>query len=152
MAAHVPPAEVAILESKKNVIFSRGVDQDEDLYLAQRGVYRALWEQGFGVDFINPNLAREGAIDRYQQVILPMMGLIERPTAEALADYVHQGGLLIGFTRCGTLDENGWFYHHWPYKPLGGCFGIDAVKPDMLEGKKSISRVKIILLIGTGTF
>jgi beta-galactosidase GanA len=135
MAAQVPQAGAALLESKKNAIFFRGVDQDEDLFLAQRGAYRALWEQGYGVDFINPGLVRDGTINNYPQVILPMMGLIERETAEALADYVQKGGLLIGFARCGTLDENGWFYHHWPYAPLGDAFGIETIEPDTLEGQ-----------------
>jgi beta-galactosidase GanA len=135
MMAHVPQAEAAILESKKNAIFFRGVDQDEELFLAQRGAYRALWEQGYGVDFINPDLAQDGTIKRYQQVILPMMGLIERETAEALVEYVHEGGLLVGFARCGTLDENGWFYHHWPCASLGAAFGIETIEPDTLEGQ-----------------
>lgn len=136
MAAHPPQTESALLESKKNAIFFRGVEQDEDLFLAQRGAYRALWEPGFDVDFINPDLVQGGTINRYRQVLLPLMGLIRRNTAQALADYVHQGGLLVGFARCGTLDGNGWFYHHLPPGPLGDCFGIEGVEPDTLEGRK----------------
>ncbi len=136
MEAHVPRAESALLESKRNAIFFRGVDQEEDLFLAQRGAYRSLWEQGFDVDFLNPELVRDGTINHYRQVLLPMMGLIERETAQALADYVHQGGLLVGFARCGSLDGNGWFYHHWPFKPLSKCFGISNIEPDTLEGQR----------------
>jgi beta-galactosidase GanA len=66
------------------------------------------------------------------QIILPMMGLVERDTAQALAEYTARGGLLIGFARCGTLDENGWFYHQQPEPHLGQAFGIASLEPDTL--------------------
>jgi len=133
MKAKIPQSEIAILESKKNAIFFRGVGQDEDLFLAQRGAYRAVWEQGFSVDFLNPNLIQIGAGNKYREILLPMMGLIDRKTAHALGDYVKHGGVLIGFARCGTLDGNGWFYHHLPSDPLAEVFGIDSIEPDLLE-------------------
>lgn len=131
-AAHVPPARVALLESKKNAIFFRGVDQDEALFAAQRGAYRAAWELGFDVDFISPVQINQGNLP-YREILLPMMGLVERDTAQSLANFVHQGGVLVGFARCATLDERGWSYSHAPGDPLAQVFGLATVEPDLLD-------------------
>ena len=136
MAASVPPAQTAILESKKNAIFFNGVNQDEDLFAAQRGAYRAIWEKGFAVDFINPKVLNQGGGLRYRQIMLPMMGLVDPDTAHSLVEYVNQGGLLVGFARCATLDAKGWFYHQMPYPPLGETFGIEHIEPDLLENQQ----------------
>ncbi len=133
VAAKVPPAEAAVLESKSNAIFFRGVDQEEELFLAQRGAYCALWDVGFSMDFITSKQVSQGMAGRYPQLILPMVGLMDTSTANALESYVAEGGLLIGFARCGTLDEKGWFNHHLPAAPLQKAFGIDKIEPDLLN-------------------
>ena len=131
--AHTPQSETAILESKKNAIFFRGVNQDEALFLAQRGAYRVLWERGFSVDFVDTRNVTPEKLAPYREILLPMLGLLERETCEALAAYTREGGVVVGFARCGTLDENGWFYHQWPNESLGDMFGIESVEPDTLE-------------------
>lgn len=131
MSAHVPTAKVALLECKKNAIFFSGVGQDEDLFTAQRGAYQALWTLGFSVDFINPMQVNQGGLP-YREVIMPMMGLVERKTAQCLAEYVQLGGLLVGFARCATLDDRGWFYPQVPGAPLADVFGFDTVEADLL--------------------
>lgn len=133
LSAKAPQAQTALLESKRNAIFFRGVDQEEDLFLAQRGAYRALWEQGYAVDFINPGHVQSGRAVHYKEILLPMLGLLDRETSLALADYVRQGGAAVAFARCGTLDGKGWFYHHWPNAPLSEMFGIQTIEPDTLE-------------------
>ena len=132
---HVPQSQTAILESKKNAIFFRGVNQDEDLFLAQRGAYRALWEQGFSVDFIDTRNLTPEKLAPYREILLPMLGLLEPDTCESLSKYVQMGGVVVGFARCGTLDEHGWFYHHWPNESLGDLFGIESIEPDTLENQ-----------------
>ena len=133
LAARVPPAEAAVVESKPNAIFFRGVDQEEELFLAQRGAYRAVWDAGFSVDFITSSLVSGGMASKYRQLILPMMGLIDKATAEALRLYTADGGLLIGFARCATLDEKGWFHHQLPVPPLQQVFGLQKIEPDLLK-------------------
>ncbi|MBW6466794.1 MAG: beta-galactosidase [Brevefilum sp.] len=129
--AHVPAARVALLESKKNAIFFRGVDQEEALFAAQRGAYRAAWELGFAVDFVSPAQINQGHLP-YREILLPMMGLVERDTAQSLANFVREGGVLVGFARCATLDERGWSYSHAPGDPLAQVFGLASVEPDLL--------------------
>jgi hypothetical protein len=54
LSAQVEKGEVALLESKPNAIFFRGIDEEETLFHAQRGAYMALSELDFRVDFITP--------------------------------------------------------------------------------------------------
>jgi hypothetical protein len=128
--ARVPRAEVAILESKPNAIFFRGVDQEEILFNAQRGAYRAFWEKDYQVDFVNPQMVIEGGVSDYPVLVLPLMGLVSQELASALADYVKQGGLLVGFARLGTLDEQGYYHHKLPVDGLNDVFGLTKIEAD----------------------
>lgn len=134
MQAHTPRGEVAILESKANAIFFRGIDEEEQLFTAQRGAYRAFWEAGYTVDFITPDQVFSGEAQDYRVIILPMLGLLDGVLSEKLAEYVHNGGKLIGFARCGTLDSRGWYQHQLPVSGLRKAFGIERVEPDRLDG------------------
>jgi beta-galactosidase GanA len=129
-SARVPRGEVAILESKPNAIFFNGVGQEEILFNAQRGAYRAFWERDFQVDFVTPEMVREGGASTYPILVLPLMGLVSRELAQALAAYVQQGGFLIGFARLGTLDEQGYYHHQLPMEGLRQAFGIDKIEAD----------------------
>jgi beta-galactosidase GanA len=128
--ARVPKGEVAILESKSNAIVLRGMGQEDQLFQAQRGVYSGFWEQGYRVDFINDDLLLEGKADDYRVICLPLMGLISRELAAALKAYAAGGGVVIGFARCGTLDEMGWFQTTLPIPELGDLFGLDGIEAD----------------------
>ncbi len=136
MNAHVLRGEIAILESKPNAIFFRGVGEEEQLFAAQRGAYRAFWEAGYRVDFITPDFLESATLNDYKIIVLPMLGLIDGDTADRLADFVAGGGILIGFARCGTLDNRGWYHHQLPLPGLKKCFGIERVEPDRLDGVK----------------
>jgi beta-galactosidase GanA len=128
--AHVPRGEVAILETKPNAIFFRGLDQERPLFQAQRGVYRAFWELGYRVDFVTAAQVLEGVAKGYQAIALPLMGLLDADVAEALCDYVERGGLLVGFARCATLDRRGWYHHPLPLPALQAAFGLTNVTAD----------------------
>lgn len=134
MRAHAPRGEVAILESKPNAIFFRGVDEEEQLFTAQRGAYRAFWEAGYSVDFITPAQVSSGAADAYRAIVMPMMGLLDEDLSERLAEYVEGGGVLVGFSRCGTLTSCGWYHHQLPISGLRKAFGIERIEPDRLDG------------------
>lgn len=129
-AAHVPRGEVALLESKPNAIFFRGVDQEEVLFAAQRGAYRALWEMDFQVDFVTPAQLSDPALNDYRVIALPLVGAMSLETAEALRQYVENGGLLVGFARCATVDQRGWYHRQLPVPGLREVFGLNKVEPD----------------------
>jgi beta-galactosidase GanA len=131
-----PAAEVAILESKPNAIFLRGVNQEEFLFAAQRGAYLAFWEQGLGVDFITPAQLSLPRLVQYRCICLPLLGLLNQEHARLLQNYVAQGGLLLGFARCGALDENGWYHHPLPIPELADVFGIQHLHAGTLAGQQ----------------
>lgn len=133
--ARVPKGEIALLESKANAIFLRGVGNEEELFVAQRGAYRAFWEQGYRVDFITPKQLLEGHADDYKMICLPLMGLIPTETAQALQSYAAQGGVVLGFARAGTLDERGWYHAELPIEGLKQLFGIEMIEADTLDGQ-----------------
>lgn len=128
--AHVPHGEVAILDSKPNAIFFRGLDQERPLFQAQRGAYRAFWELGYRVDFVTLGQLLDGIAEGYRVVALPLMALLSAEAAEALRAYVEGGGLLVGFARCATLDRRGWYHHPLPVAPLQNAFGLRGMTAD----------------------
>ncbi len=132
LTAHVPQGEVALLESKPNAIFFSSIGQEEILFAAQRGAYRALWEQGFSVDFITPPHLKLPEIKFYRVIVLPLVSLLNLEEAAALLAYVESGGLLIAFARCAALTEAGWYHHHLPIPGLREAFGLAQIEPDAL--------------------
>lgn len=137
LASHPLPAEIAIVESKPNAIFFKGIGQEEHVFHSQRGAYSAFWDLGYNVDFLTPDLLRQG-IEKYKVILLPMLSLLDEESAQFLNDYVRQGGILVGFARCAALNEKGWYNHTVPLKPLQELFGLKSVEPDPLGHKKVI--------------
>ena len=130
--ARVPASQVALLESKPNAIFIRGTDDEELLFAAQRGAYRAFWDKGFSVDFISARQLSFTNTLPYQYICLPLMGLLSMRTAVHLAEFVRHGGILIGFSRLATMDSNGWFHHQLPISGLKETFGLEKIEADTL--------------------
>lgn len=132
--AEVPVGEVALLESKPNAIFFRGIDQEEILFAAQRGAYSALWEMGYRVDFTTPDLILRadaaGTVLPYKVICLPLMGAISAELGQALGRYVAAGGILIGFARCGMLTEQGWYHRRLPIDGLRQAFGVRVTEAE----------------------
>jgi beta-galactosidase GanA len=133
--AQAPRGDVAILESKANAIFLRGVGQEDELFEAQRGAYSAFWELGYSVDFITPELLLSEPLENYKFICLPLMGVLSTQAARALMQYVRSGGLLVGFARLGTLTERGWYQPDLPIPELGQAFGIKGIEADTLDGR-----------------
>ncbi|PKO16304.1 MAG: hypothetical protein CVU39_08040 [Chloroflexi bacterium HGW-Chloroflexi-10] len=133
LKANVVSSMAAIYESKSNAIFFRGVNQEETLFSAQRGVYRDLWEANFGVDFISKDQLNSAYLQPYNILCLPLVGLMNETESHALAEYVFQGGILIAFARVATLNEGGWYYHKLPGAGLDQVFGLDSVTASTLD-------------------
>lgn len=131
--SHVSSSEIALLETKPNAIFFRGVNQEEILFSAQRDSYRSFWEQGYSVDFITQRQLSLDYLQKYRIICLPMIGLIDESHARHLESFVVQGGILIGFARCGTLNEKGWFHHQIPVRGLKEVFGIHSAHAGTLQ-------------------
>lgn len=133
-SAKVPQGEIAILESKSNAIFLRGVGQEDQLFTAQRGAYRSFWDQDFYVDFIIPDMLTEKDIHNYQCICMPLSGLVSNQTISGLKSYVEAGGVLIVFSRTATVDEHGWFHQRLPTIEFGELLGLNKIEADTLSG------------------
>ncbi len=127
-----PQSRVALLESKPNAIFIRGTDDEELLFRAQRGAYRVFWEQGFNVDFLNEDLLFSEKIFAYKYICLPLVGLLSVDAAQRLAEFARKGGVVIGFSRLATMDNQGWFHHQLPIAGIKELFGLEKVEADTL--------------------
>ena len=127
-----PESEVALVESKANSIFIRGTGDEELLYKAQRGAYRAFWDRGYSVDFITTDQLRSEDIMSYRYICLPLMGLFSAESADRLTEFVRQGGVLIGFSRLAWMDERGWTHHQMPISGLREAFGLEKIEADTL--------------------
>jgi beta-galactosidase GanA len=124
LEAHVPQGDVALLESKPNAILFAGLQEEETLFAAQRGAYLSFWELGNAVDFITPPMLHRDDVHGYGAVCLPLMAALDLDTAQGLHEFVVAGGLVVGFARCGMLNERGWYNHRLPIPGLREVFGL----------------------------
>jgi beta-galactosidase len=74
--------------------------------------YRALWDQGVGVDFVPP----DGDLSGYSLLIVSTLYLTGNETAARIKKFVHDGGTLLVTYWSGIVDEHD---HVW----LGGYPG-----------------------------
>ncbi len=93
-------------------------------YLDQTlAIYRSLWGMNFGVDFISkPNSSDE--LTKYKLVIAPMTYLMSKASAQALTEYVKQGGNLFATYFSGISDLNDHIYLGGYPGPLREVLGL----------------------------
>ena len=132
-SAHFPPARVAVLESKPNAIFIRGVHDEELLFKAQRGAYRAFWDRGYNVDFLPASRLKVQDLSQYAYLVLPLLGLLDREQAEEIKTFAENGGIVVAFSRSAALDGKGWYHERLPISEWGELFGLERIQPDTLE-------------------
>lgn len=131
--AHPPAARAAVLESKPNAAFIRGVHDEELLFKAQRGAYRAFWDRGYSVDFLPASRLDVQDLSQYAYLVLPMLGLLDRDQAERIKAFVEEGGIVVAFSRSAALDGKGWYHERLPIPAWVDVFGLEGVRPDTLE-------------------
>ncbi|MBI2619840.1 MAG: beta-galactosidase [Ignavibacteriales bacterium] len=91
------PAEIAILYSPENQIFSWTATGSEmtatDSLL---GVHTALYERNFNVDFIHPSEFENDILAQYRVLYIPFPYCLSEPVCRAIGQWVEKGGTLIG--------------------------------------------------------
>lgn len=117
-------AEVAIICDQANLIALYGMGASEFLLQAIKGVYYALWSQGYPVEFITPELLAAGAGDRYKVIFMPFLMLVAAEGGAALADFAAKGGTVVAFANCAMLDGRSWYWHDRPGAGLAAVFGV----------------------------
>lgn len=117
-------AQIGILVDQRNAIACVGVGASEMLIDAIKGVYYAYWSQGYSVEFITPELLAGGKGQHYRFLLMPFMMLVTPECAQAVADFVAEGGALAAFAKCGMINEKSWYWHERP----GGLTEVFGVK------------------------
>jgi beta-galactosidase len=124
LEAQPPRAQIGILVDQRNAIATVGMGAGKMLLKAIKGVYRAYWSHGYPVEFITPELLADGQGHSYRLLLLPFLMLVTPTCAQALIKFVVEGGTVIGFAKCGMLNEKSWLWHDRP----GGLTGLFGVK------------------------
>lgn len=135
--AQPPRANIGILVDQRNAIACVGMGAGEMLLQAIQGVYRACWSHGYPVEFITPELLAGGHGRRYRLLLLPFMMLVTPSSAEAVTNFVHGGGTLVAFAKCGMLNEKSWLWHDRP----GGLTGLFGVKEKRISKADQVSLI-----------
>jgi beta-galactosidase GanA len=107
-------AQIGILVDQRNAIASVGMGAAEMLLKAIKGVYYAYWSQSYPVEFITPELLADGKGQGYRLLLMPFMMLVTPTCAQAVTNYVANGGTLVAFAKCGMLNEKSWMWHDRP--------------------------------------
>jgi len=126
LEANNPKGKIAILMSKENAIVLNGMGQEDFLVKALRGAYNTFWQKGYNVEFVTPELVKNGYANKYDVLYMPFMAVIDEELAIGLESYTKQGGNLIGTARCGMLGKHGWYNHKIPCFNLADTFGVDS--------------------------
>jgi beta-galactosidase GanA len=124
-AAQPPRAEVALFLDTRNTTLLHGMGAMSLMERCVRGAYKTLWGAGYPLEFVNSS-ALIANLHQYKVVLLPAALLIGQETADALRQFVANGGTLIGFAKCAWVDSGGWSWARQPGAGLEDLFGVQA--------------------------
>jgi len=98
--------------------------------------YRAFWQLGIPVDIIDSTRSIQG----YDLVIAPMLYMLRPGFAEALDNFVQNGGTLVTTYITGYVNESDLCFRYGFPGPLRKCLGIWSEEIDALypEDRNSI--------------
>lgn len=124
----VPRAEVAVLLDPQNMMMAYAAGEAAVYADSLRGYHKALWDAGICCDFLH--VRDLVAIGRYRLVIVPFPMLVSRATADALGNYVRDGGFLMSEAYCGRFRD--------------GCMGSPTVPGSGLDRVFGAREVELI--------
>ncbi|WP_262268849.1 alpha-amylase family protein [Microvirga yunnanensis] len=103
-----PASSIALVRPDRLRSASPGYTESVEEF---RGLYKALQEKHFPFDVIAAEfigkMAEEGALERYSLIVLPDLGPLERPAAEALDDFISRGGNVVLTGSSGVTESGG---------------------------------------------
>lgn len=124
--------EIAMAVLPESQLFCHVSDRNAGKYAQSvRGAYRAFSRVGYQVDFAKIDQIRE-----YPLVYLPFPLMIEHETADALIDYVRNGGRLISEACPALFGDGGYTQVLNPGCGLHEVFGVRADNgPESIHGQ-----------------
>lgn len=123
--AQPAPAHVAILYGRLSYMVGGTEPGNAVLGNAERdslyGVYRAFWHQQIPIDFLNAPTLTLADLRPYKIVFLPYPVMLSKQVADAVREYVSQGGTAVAEARLAWNDARGYA------SPVIPGFGLDRV-------------------------
>ena len=118
-------AQVAILYDRLSYMVGGTEPSNVVLGNAERdslyGVYRAFWKEQIPVDFLNAPTLTLADLRPYQIVFLPYPVMLSKQVADAVKEYVAQGGTAVAEARLAWNNARGYA------SPVIPGFGLDQV-------------------------
>ena len=137
--AFAPDSDVCILYNMDAMIIegiasvgataSGGVDLKGTHYkdmLSFIGLYRLCMKNGIQPDFIDKKGLLTDGLKKYKMLVLPYSIMVDDQIADAVKDYVGQGGIVISDAMLGFFTNDGWGSEVCPPHGLDDVFGLDV--------------------------
>ena len=100
-------ADIAIIYSDRSVAYYGGDDPQNKYIAGFRGMERALWEHHIPFDIISQNLLMDGRFAKYQTLILENYACMRIEEAQAIRNFIANGGSVIANFETSLYDESG---------------------------------------------
>ncbi|MRR37684.1 hypothetical protein EG829_24130, partial [bacterium] len=116
-------AEVALLYHPENQVFGwAATGSEKSVTDSLLGVHAALYRRNHAIDFIHAGECRPEILANYRVIYLAFPYVLSRPIADALGQWVRDGGVLVSEAYCGGWNiEEG---HHQTIVPGYGLHGL----------------------------
>lgn len=125
MNAEAPRAEIAIWKDRKNEILSFCIDKNLDSFAKSIEAYvNAAYYNNYNCCVVDDKLVQEG-LDGVKLLILPMCYAATKSFAQAVDDFVMQGGTVLCEAHFGGYNvDTGRHSYHMPGLGLDALWGI----------------------------
>jgi hypothetical protein len=100
-------AQTALIYSDRTVAYYGQNNPQGNYISAFRGFERALWEKHIPFDILSQNSLFDGRANTYKTLILANFACMREKEAQAIRDFVAQGGGVIGDFETSLYDEYG---------------------------------------------
>ena len=101
-----PQIGIVVWERLWQFVSGTGSEVKDQYQASLRGIYKALWREGYTVDFVNAEQVPASGSE-YKVLIAPAPICLSREIADNLRNYVKTGGVLISEACPGRFDEYG---------------------------------------------
>ena len=133
------PSRVAILYNRLSyMVGGNTVGPGNSVRNSMIGFYRAMFERNIQADFIHPDEIVAGMASNYDVVFAGYPLMMPQAVAEALRNYVREGGTLISEARPAWNDDRGFA------NPVIPGFGLDAtfgVREKLLQTGENVAMI-----------
>ncbi|MBQ7728397.1 MAG: beta-galactosidase [Clostridia bacterium] len=136
-------ATVGIVFSVRSYLANWGAGRNDNNHCvaSMAGYFRIFWEENIQTDIIHEE--KFGDLSKYRLIVLPTPFALHPRMAEALRDYLKNGGTVISDPAFGLFDEDMVLSSHVPglgFNEIFGCEELDLRRADQitLDGRHAL--------------